>query len=57
MNYTAGVDLFEHIYNEYGLSNKAIIYAGNKKKAEDSLKNRNVKGNWIVITEEEDLKK
>lgn len=29
-NYTAGVDLFLTIYNTYGLSNKAIIFASDK---------------------------
>jgi hypothetical protein len=32
-NSGAGVDLFSIIYNQYGLSNKAIIYTGNKQKA------------------------
>jgi hypothetical protein len=26
VNFTAGADLFKHIFNDYGLSNKAIIF-------------------------------
>jgi len=33
-NSSAGVDLFELIYNKFGLSNKAIIYTGNKSVGE-----------------------
>lgn len=29
-NFTAGVDLFLQIYNIHGLSNKAIIFAGDE---------------------------
>lgn len=32
-NYQAGVELFNLIYNDYGMSNKAIIFTGNREKA------------------------
>lgn len=55
-NYTAGVDLFQHIFNHYGLSNKAIIFAGNKQRAEENIRERGVaEGNWIVVTEGREL--
>jgi hypothetical protein len=50
-NYTAGVDLFQHIYNEYGLSNKAIIFAGERERAIKNLEEKGVTdGNWVVTT-------
>jgi hypothetical protein len=41
-NYTAGLDLIETMYNEYGLSNKAIIFVGDVLKARESILNRGV---------------
>lgn len=56
MNYTAGVDLFQHIFNDYGLSNKAIIFASDKARAESNLHERGVvEGNWIITTESKEL--
>jgi hypothetical protein len=50
-NYTAGVDLFLHIFNDYGLSNKAIIFVSDKIRAMKNLKEKGViEGNWLVTT-------
>lgn len=50
-NYMAGVDLFQNIFTDYGLSNKAIIFASDKARAENNLRERGVvDGNWVVLT-------
>ena len=36
-NVFAGIDLFESIFKEYGLSNRAIIYASDKSRAIKNL--------------------
>lgn len=36
-NVFAGIDLFESIFKEYGLSNRAIIYASDKSRAIQNL--------------------
>lgn len=56
INYLAGVDLFQHIFNDYGLSNKAIIFASDKARAERNLHERGViDGNWVVLNESGEL--
>ena len=42
-NYLAGVDLFNKIYSEYGLSNRAIIFTNDNEKAMKSLTENGVK--------------
>ena len=56
-NSEAGVDLFNLIYEEYGMSTKAIIYTMDKRRAEDAIEARGInKGKWRVVVNESDLK-
>lgn len=51
LNKFAGIDLFESIYKEYGLSNRAIIFANDKNRAIQNLNERNLEGaNWLVTS-------
>jgi len=51
-HYEAGVELFNLIYNEYGMSTKAIIFTGDDQKAKKAIENHGINpGNWSVTTD------
>ncbi len=41
-NFKAGAELFDIIFNELGLSDKAFIYAGDVERSAQSLREKNV---------------
>ncbi len=41
-NFKAGAQLFDIIFNELGLSDKAFIYAGDVERSAQSLREKNV---------------
>ena len=56
INYEAGVDLFQMIYNDFGFSCEGIIYTKDEAKAIQNIKKRNIfSDKWKVLISPDDL--
>ena len=50
-NFMAGIDLFQSILTDYGLSNRPIFFVGDRARSENNFKERGiVDNNWVVVT-------
>jgi hypothetical protein len=49
-NFMAGIDLFQSILTDYGLSNRPIIFVNDIASSQNNLKERGiVDNNWLVL--------
>ena len=49
-NFMAGIDLFQSILTDYGLSNRPIFFVNDIASSQNNLKERGIMdSNWIVL--------